>query len=134
MPPRANSHFTISTGNASAVSIAVPNRERPARLRRRAIYDRRLVMAVQTTKRRILIVIALLAAGMLLFLAWLGGGPYTETWPTKFDPDRWKAASATWAGLDAHEDNTRCGMLMDLRVNVGISGKSRNELGHVDKG
>lgn len=85
-------------------------------------------MAVQTTTRRILIVVALLAAGVLLFVAWLGGGPYTETWPTKFDRDRWKAASATWTGPDAHEDNTRCGMLMDLRFRVGIAGKSRNEL------
>ena len=70
---------------------------------------------------------ALVAFGALLFalpVGWMMGRPYTSSIPRSFDPQAWQDADPT--GWPA--DNTRCGMIADLRMRVGIEGKSRNDL------
>lgn len=62
-------------------------------------------------------------AVIALLLGWLSGGAYTETFPRPFNAERWK--STTGNDID---DNTRCGMMADLKYRVGIVGKTRIEL------
>ncbi len=52
----------------------------------------------------------------------MAGGPYTETFPRPFDSARWKAADVSGGSEE------RCGMLADLRVRIGVSGKTQAEL------
>ncbi len=71
--------------------------------------------------------IALIGFGVFLFalpVGWLKGRPYTSAIPRSFDSQAWKEANPE--GWPA--DNTRCGMLADLQLRVGIEGKSREEL------
>ena len=70
---------------------------------------------------------ALIAFGLLLSalpVGWLMGRPYTSTIPRTFDTQAWQEADPT--GRPA--DNVRCGMIADLRMRVGIEGKSRGDL------
>lgn len=70
---------------------------------------------------------ALIGFGALLLalpVGWLMGRPYTSTIPRSFETLAWQRADPT--GWPA--DNTRCGMIADLRIRVGIEGKSRDDL------
>ena len=67
---------------------------------------------------------ALAASGIGLFLLLMliiNPGPYTSAIPRPFNSERWKEVSH-W------NDDTRCGMILDLLHRVGIEGKSRKEL------
>ena len=71
--------------------------------------------------------IALIGFGVLLLalpVGWLMGRPYTSAIPRSFDSQAWKEADPTgWP-----DDDRRCGMIADLRLRVGIEGKSREDL------
>lgn len=57
-------------------------------------------------------------------VVWLMGRPYTSTFPRPFDSEVWKAADpSAWPA-----DDTRCGMVADLQLRVGIEGKTRHAL------
>mgnify|MGYP003452456829 CR=1 FL=1 len=57
---------------------------------------------------------------ILLPVLYVGGGAYTETLPRPFNSEGWKSAD--------HWGNERCAMLADLRMRIGINGKTRAEL------
>ena len=57
---------------------------------------------------------------IVLPILYIGGGAYTEAIPRLFDSAKWKSAD-DWG-------DTRCAMLTDLRVRVGIEGKTKQEL------
>uniref|UniRef100_UPI001E2AABB1 hypothetical protein n=1 Tax=Sphingomonas sp. CCH20-B6 TaxID=1768769 RepID=UPI001E2AABB1 len=97
-------------------------------LRTYQFHDFLVAMTFRGSKWVVLGSIALIAFAAALFFAWLAGGPYTKTWPTKFDAARWKASSATWSGPDARADTVRCGMLLDLTFRIGIGGRRHSEL------
>jgi hypothetical protein len=59
-----------------------------------------------------------------LLVVWLFGRPYTSTLPRSFNSEAWKAANPT----GYPDDDTRCGMIADLRLRIGIEGKTREEL------
>lgn len=65
--------------------------------------------------------VALLAA---LLAIWQMGRPYTSTLPRAFASLAWKEADPT--GWPA--DDTRCSMVADLQMRVGVEGKTRDEL------
>jgi hypothetical protein len=63
----------------------------------------------------LLLVIFILLPGF-----YFGGGAYTETLPRPFDSQIWRSANS-WKDI-------RCAMLADLRMRIGIEGKTREEL------
>lgn len=60
---------------------------------------------------------------MALPVGYFAGGAYTETFPRPFHSESWIAAT----GNDI-DDDRRCAMLTDLRIRVGIVGKTRDEV------
>lgn len=63
---------------------------------------------------------------LLLFglpIAYIAGGPYTETLPHFFNSETWRTSVGNEVA-----DERRCGMLADLSVRVGIVGKTRAEV------
>jgi hypothetical protein len=101
-------------------------------VRFRPIADIRLAcepssMAYSDRRSRLLGCVLLPVLGVAILalpLAWLAGDPYTSTFPRAFDADAWKAADPS----AYPSDDTRCGMIADLRYRVGVEGKSRGEL------
>lgn len=65
----------------------------------------------------------LLALILLLPVAHILAGPYSETYPRRFNSQQWIAASGTVA-----EDTIRCGMLGHLKWRVGLEGRDREEV------
>ena len=84
-------------------------------------------MAYSDTSSRKRGCIVLMGLGVLLLVlpaGWLMGRPYASTVPRSFDPQAWKAADPTsWPA-----DDTRCSMIADLRLQVGIEGRTRDEV------
>lgn len=76
--------------------------------------------AYRPSKWRIVFVAVLFAATLTAGYVSPAGGAYTETVPRPFNSDEWKSAD-TW-------NDTRCGMLVDLRTRIGVKGKTRKEL------
>ena len=66
-----------------------------------------------------MIVAALVSPFVLMLL--LFPGPYNSAFPRPFDSSRWQK-------VEAWDDDVRCAMLADLRLRVGIEGKTRAEL------
>lgn len=64
--------------------------------------------------------VLMLAIFVLLPVLYIGGGAYTETVPRPFN-------SAKWKSID-HWEDTRCAMLADLRIRIGVEGKTKLEL------
>jgi hypothetical protein len=62
----------------------------------------------------------MLALVVLLPMAYVVGRPYTTTLPRPFDSGGWKSDDV-WG-------YARCAMIADLRLRVGIEGKTRGEL------
>lgn len=62
---------------------------------------------------------------LLLFLVlpilYVGGGAYTETYPRPFD-------SRSWISGAEMDDDRRCGMLADLKLRIGLTGKTRSQI------
>ena len=58
---------------------------------------------------------------VILPILYLAGGPYTDTFPRPFNSKYWIAGKEI-------ADDRRCGMLADLKLRVGIEGKTRNEI------
>lgn len=73
------------------------------------------------------ILITIGAAVVLLAIAWLMGRPYTSSFPRAFDSAVWKAADTA----AYPSDKTRCGMIADLQLRIGLVGKSRSELSNL---
>ena len=78
-----------------------------------------------TSRKRGCAALAAFAAFLLaLPVGWMMGRPCTSSIPRSFDPQAWQDADLTcWPADDA-----RCGVIADLRMRVGIEGKSRNDL------
>lgn len=57
-------------------------------------------------------------------ILWLAGGPYTTTIPRAFNSETWAAAQPS----AYPDDDTRCGMIADLQLRIGVEGKTRKEL------
>lgn len=57
-------------------------------------------------------------------ILWLAGGPYTTTIPRAFDSAAWRAAQPS----AYPDDDTRCAMIADLQLRLGVEGKTRKEL------
>lgn len=51
-------------------------------------------------------------------ILYVSGGAYTETYPRPFD-------SRGWIDGAALADDRRCGMLADLKLRIGLTGKTR---------
>lgn len=66
------------------------------------------------------VALAMFGGGAALAL----GAPYTTHMPRPFDARAWAAAKTNF-------DDTRCGMIADLKYRVGIAGKSREDLGRL---
>lgn len=84
-------------------------------------------MPYSDEKSRKLGCVVLIGFAILLILTpvgWLMGRPYTSSLPRPFNSEVWKAAKPE-TSLD---DDTRCGMMTDLRMRIGIEGKTREEL------
>jgi hypothetical protein len=78
-------------------------------------------MAYQHSKAHRVLAIAAILILLALPFGCMAGGAYTETYPRPFNASAWKAA----ANLN---DESRCGMLADLRARVGVAGKTQAEL------
>lgn len=83
-------------------------------------------MAYQSSRASHLRSCVLMLVVVLLILAvpfaCMSGGAYTETFPRPFDSERWKAADVS-GGSEA-----RCAMLADLRVRIGVLGRTKADL------
>jgi len=64
--------------------------------------------------------LALVVFCVSLPILYIAGGAYTEALPRLFDSSTWKSADIG-AG-------TRCSMLLDLRLRIGVERKTRREL------
>lgn len=75
-------------------------------------------------KRGCIVLLGLVALILALPAGWLAGRPYTSIIPRSFNSQAWKEADGTrWP-----DDNTRCSMIADLRLRVGIEGKTQARL------
>jgi hypothetical protein len=76
----------------------------------------------ESTKPPFLLFLSTALLLLLLPFACMAAGPYTETYPRPFNSEAWKAA------YRVHGDESRCGMLLDLRSRIGLVGKTEAEL------
>jgi len=78
------------------------------------------LMAYSRGKAPVLMTLGLAVAIALSLILWAMSGPYTDVFPRSFNSARWKAADLA--------SDTRCGMILDLTIRIGIAGKTEGEL------